>query len=91
MCHILRCHDQPVILSACLISMETHPSLTILPESLELGELRGTQPSNNNPTTIQNGGQVLDDVSVTYSYITNLSICTSEINEKKKKIKKCLI
>ena len=66
MCHILRCHDQPVILSACLISMETHPSLTVLPESLELGEIRGTQVPNNNPTTIQNSGQILDDVSVTH-------------------------
>jgi hypothetical protein len=66
MCHILRCHDQPVILSACLISMETHPSLTVLPESLELGEIRGTQPPNTNTTTIPSGGQVLDDVSVTH-------------------------
>ncbi|CAF0728160.1 unnamed protein product [Rotaria sordida] len=66
MCHILRCHDQPVILSACLISMETHPSLTVLPESLELGEIRGTQASNNNSTTMQNSGQVLDDISVTH-------------------------
>jgi mediator of RNA polymerase II transcription subunit 13 len=66
MCHILRCHDQPVILSACLISMETHPSLTVLPESLELGEIRGTQPPNTNTTTMQNGGQVLDDISVTH-------------------------
>ena len=64
MCHILRSHDHPVILSACLISMETHPLLTILPESLELGEMRGTQPSNNNTTT--NSGQVLNDVSVTH-------------------------
>jgi hypothetical protein len=46
--------------------METHPSLTVLPESLELGEIRGTQPPNNNTTTIQNGGQVLDDISVTH-------------------------
>ncbi|CAF3813460.1 unnamed protein product, partial [Rotaria sp. Silwood1] len=61
MCHILRRHDHPVILSACLISMETHPLLTILPESLELGEMRGTQPSNNNTTTMQNSGQVLSD------------------------------
>ncbi|CAF3772352.1 unnamed protein product [Rotaria sp. Silwood1] len=66
MCHILRRHDHPVILSACLISMETHPLLTILPESLELGEMRGTQPSNNNTTTMQNSGQVLSDVSVTH-------------------------
>ena len=66
MCHILRCHDQPVILSACLISMETHPSLAILPESLELGEIRGTQAPNNNTTAMQNGGQVLDDISVTH-------------------------
>lgn len=66
MCHILRCHDQPVILSACLISMETHPSLTILPESLELGEIRGTQAPNNSTTAMQNGGQVLDDISVTH-------------------------
>jgi mediator of RNA polymerase II transcription subunit 13 len=66
MCHILRSHDHPVILSACLISMETHPLLTILPESLELAEMRGTQPSNNNTTTMQNGGQVLNDVSVTH-------------------------
>ncbi|CAF0983342.1 unnamed protein product [Rotaria sordida] len=66
MCHILRSHDHPVILSACLISMETHPLLTILPESLELGEMRGTQPSNNNTTTMQNSGQVLSDVSVTH-------------------------
>jgi hypothetical protein len=66
MCHILRSHDHPVILSACLISMETHPLLTILPESLELGEMRGTQPSNNNTTTMQNSGQVLNDVSVTH-------------------------
>ena len=66
MCHILRCHDQPVILSACLISMETHPSLTILPESLELGEMRGTQAPTNNATNMQNTGQVLDDVSVTH-------------------------
>ncbi|CAF4766441.1 unnamed protein product, partial [Rotaria sp. Silwood1] len=63
MCHILRSHDHPVILSACLISIETHPLLTILPESLELGEMRGTQPSNNNTTTMQNSGQVLSDVS----------------------------
>ncbi|CAF1461413.1 unnamed protein product, partial [Adineta ricciae] len=66
MCHILRCHDQPVILSACLISMEVHPSLTVLPESLELGEMRGTQVPSNNATTMQNGGQILDDVSVTH-------------------------
>jgi hypothetical protein len=66
MCHILRCHDQPVILSACLISMETHPSLTILPESIELSEIRGTQATNNNTGTMQNTGQVLDDVSVTH-------------------------
>ncbi|CAF3411039.1 unnamed protein product [Rotaria socialis] len=66
MCHILRCHDQPVILSACLISMETHPSLTVLPESLELGEIRGTQAPNNNATAMTNGGQVLDDISVTH-------------------------
>ncbi|CAF1072689.1 unnamed protein product [Rotaria magnacalcarata] len=66
MCHILRCHDQPVILSACLISMETHPSLAVLPESLELGEIRGTQAPNNNATTMTNGGQVLDDISVTH-------------------------
>ncbi|CAF2638292.1 unnamed protein product [Rotaria sp. Silwood2] len=66
MCRILRSHDHPVILSACLISMETHPLLTILPESLELGEMRGTQPSNNNTTTMQNNGQVLSDVSVTH-------------------------
>jgi hypothetical protein len=46
--------------------METHPLLTILPESLELGEMRGTQPSNNNTTTMQNSGQVLNDVSVTH-------------------------
>lgn len=66
MCHILRCHDQPVILSACLISMETHPSLTVLPESLELAELRGTQAPNTNATTMQNSTQVLDDISVTH-------------------------
>ena len=66
MCHILRCHDQPVILSACLISMEVHPSLTVLPESLELGEMRGTQVPSSNATTMQNGGQILDDVSVTH-------------------------
>ncbi len=66
MCHILRSHDHPVILSACLISMETHPLLTILPESFELGEMRGTQPSNNNTTTMQNSGQVLNNVSITH-------------------------
>ncbi|CAM4949581.1 unnamed protein product [Rotaria socialis] len=66
MCHILRSHDHPVILSACLVSLETHPLLAILPESLELGEMRGTQPSNNNSSMMQNGGQVLSDVSVTH-------------------------
>ena len=66
MCHVLRCHDQPVILSACLISMETHPSLTVLPESLELGELRGTQTTNTGTTNMPNTGQILDDVSVTH-------------------------
>jgi hypothetical protein len=66
MCHILRSHDHPVILSACLISMETHPLLTVLPESFEFGEMRGTQLSNNNTTTMQNNGQVLNDVSVTH-------------------------
>lgn len=65
MCHILRSHDHPVILSACLISLETHPLLTILPESFELGEMRGTQPSNNT-NNIQNTGQVLNDLSVTH-------------------------
>lgn len=66
MCHVLRCHDQPVILSACLISMETHPSLTIMADSLELSELRGTQASNSNSANMQNSAQVLDDVSVTH-------------------------
>ena len=66
MCHILRCHDQPVILSACLISMETHPSLTVLPESLELGEIRGAQAPSTTTTPMQNTGQVLDDISVTH-------------------------
>jgi mediator of RNA polymerase II transcription subunit 13 len=84
MCHILRCHDQPVILSACLISMETHPSLTILPESLELGEIRGTQAPNNNTTTMQNGGQVLDDVSVTH-ILTLPTSASVQVREKKKK------
>jgi hypothetical protein len=28
--------------------------------------MRGTQPSNNNTTTMQNNGQVLNDVSVTH-------------------------
>ena len=46
--------------------METHPSLTVLPESLELGEIRGTQPPNTNAANMPNGGQVLDDVSVTH-------------------------
>ncbi len=46
--------------------METHPSLTVLPESLELSEIRGTQAPNNSSATMQNGGQVLDDVSVTH-------------------------
>ncbi|CAF0878211.1 unnamed protein product, partial [Didymodactylos carnosus] len=55
-CHTLRSHDQPVILSACLISLETHTSLTILPESIELADVRaaGTQ------------GQIVDEVSVTH-------------------------
>lgn len=65
MCHILRSHDHPVILSACLISLETHPLLTILPDSFELGEMRGTQPSNNT-NNMQNTGQVLNDLSVTH-------------------------
>lgn len=66
MCHVLRSHDHPEMLSACLVSMETHPLLTVLPDSLELGEMRGTQPSNNNTTAMQNGGQVLSNVSVTH-------------------------
>lgn len=66
LCRFLRSHDHPVILSACLISMETHPLLTILPESFELGEMRGTQPSNNNTTSMQNSAQVLNNVSVTH-------------------------
>ncbi|CAF1506425.1 unnamed protein product, partial [Adineta steineri] len=66
MCHILRSHDHPVILSACLISMETHSLLAILPESFEFGEMRGTQPSNNNSTTMQNNGQTLNNISVTH-------------------------
>jgi mediator of RNA polymerase II transcription subunit 13 len=81
MCHILRCHDQPVILSACLISMETHPSLTVLPESLELGEIRGTQAPNNNTATMQNTGQVLDDVSVTH-ILTLPTSASVQVNKK---------
>lgn len=80
MCHILRSHDHPVILSACLISMETHPLLTVLPESFELGEMRGTQPSNNT-NAMQNTGQVLNDVSVTHilTLPTSASVQVKEI------------
>jgi hypothetical protein len=46
--------------------METHPSLTVLPESLELGEIRGTQPPSTNTANMPNSGQVLDDISVTH-------------------------
>ena len=81
MCHILRSHDHPVILSACLISMETHPLLTILPESFELGEMRGTQPSNNNAANMQNGSQVLNNVSVTH-ILTLPTSATVQVEEK---------
>lgn len=82
MCHILRSHDHPVILSACLISMETHPLLTVLPESFEFGEMRGTQPSNNT-TAMQNTGQVLNDVSVTHilTLPTSASVQVRERND----------
>ena len=46
--------------------METHPLLSILPESFEFGETRGMQPSNSNIPTMQNSGQILNDVSVTH-------------------------
>jgi hypothetical protein len=67
MCRVLRCHDHPVILSACLISLETHPLLTILPDSFETN---GTQTSNNNMNmntgTLPNNVQIFHDVSVTH-------------------------
>jgi len=66
MCRNLRNHDHPMILSACFISFETHPLLRILPESLELGEIRGAQASNNNNTNLSNNGQILNDISVTH-------------------------
>ncbi|CAF0742850.1 unnamed protein product [Didymodactylos carnosus] len=69
-CHTLRSQDQPVILSACLISLETHTSLTILPESIELADVRaaGTQ------------GQIVDEVSVTHilTLPTSASVQTSQ-------------
>lgn len=66
MCRNLRNHDHPMILSACFISFETHPLLRILPESIELGEIRGAQASNNNNTNLSNNGQILNDISVTH-------------------------
>lgn len=83
MCHVLRSHDHPVILSACLISMETHPLLTILPESLELGEMRGTQPSNNNNSNMQTNGQILNDLSVTH-ILTLPTSASVQVGENKR-------
>lgn len=84
MCHILRSHDHPVILSACLISMETHHLLSILPESIEFGEIRGTQPSNNNNSNMQTNGQILNDLSVTHILTLPTSASVQVRNRKQK-------
>ena len=79
MCRNLRSHDHPAILSACFISFETHPLLRILPESLELGEIRGAQASNNN-NNISNNGQILNDISVTHILTLPISASIQQLH-----------
>lgn len=66
MCQNLLSHDHPLILSACLVSIDVHPLLTILPESFEFGEMRGIQTSSVNANILVNHGQVASDLSVTH-------------------------
>lgn len=87
MCHVLRNHDHPIILSACLISWETHPLLTILSESFELGEMRGAQASNNNAATLQSNGQLLNDISVTH-ILTLPTSASVQVREKERRTRK---